>query len=407
MKTRHKQLFAVVVGIGLLAAFLATRSRGEAQAAGARGDEPVASEGTTMSIDGIPVRVGGRRMPNPDEFLTSDQLQQHLDAYKQAAVYPIWSRPHDDGSKHLLHWNSVAGSQAIFDNTPGQERYFVFEADRNHVDYGDAITSWVKMKDQREKPVKFTIADAYVVITSGPRQGRYLKLDYHDDGKDGDLVAGDGVYTNRLTPADHQELSTPEQAKLVAELVIGDKMVLAERPFGYAPRPVLDVLGMTEQVENGSLAVTLDVQVHEAGGYNLQANLVAATVPVAWTDMHFKLQPGRQQVKLVFFGKAIRDVGAAGPFEVRDVRGYLSLFNPDTTLWFADAATLTTRAYRPEDFSPGEWDDDEKRARIANYEKLIAATREDELYGNAPPAKLVERDEHGVEREVPYPQDRP
>jgi hypothetical protein len=409
--SKRQRTISVVVAMGLLIGlFLVLRGR--------RGSEASAAAVDAVQADRDDVEAAARRAPKrpvreggmfSDAFLTSDQLTKSLATYKKMAVYPIWSRPHDEGSRYLLHWNDVAGTQAFFDNEPGHELYYLYEADRNHVNYGDAITSTLRVYDGSQKAARFEIADAYVVIMSGPRQGRYLKLDYHDDGRDGDKIAGDGVFTNRFTPADHDALSTPEQAKLVAEIVIDGKMKLAERQFGYSPRPVLDVIGLREDLEAGSLAVTVDVDVREAGGYNFQANLVTASgeVPVAWLDMHFNLALGRQQVKLVFFGKAIRDIGASGPFLVRDLRGYLSLSNPDTTLWWSDEHTITTRAYATTDFSPVEWDDDEKRARIANFEKLISETKEQETYGTGAPAKLVELGPDGVRREVPYPDEAP
>lgn len=406
MRTRQKQVIAVVVVSGLVAGwFLLLNSGGGAQAAQPSVAAPVRDVPGAARTYAAPGHATQGAAFDPDVFLSAAALTKDLETYKRMAVYPIWSRPHDEGSAYLLRWNQVAGSQAIFDNTPGKESFYLFEADKNHVDFGEAITSWVRVYGVDQKPVPFEIADAYVAIMSGPRQGRHLKLDYHDDGQDGDLVAGDGVLTNRFVPAQHEALAMPEQAKLVAEIVIDGKMMLAERQFGFAPRAVLDVVGMSEHLEQGSLAVTVDVEVHEAGGYNFQANLVAAAgdVPVAWLDIHAALEPGRQQVTLVFFGKAIRDVGVAGPFVVRDLRGYVSLFDPDTTLWWSDNHTLTTRAYAMTEFSPEEYDDDEKRGRIDNFEHLIAAAQIEERGGGGEPARLVERDSDGTEHEVPYP----
>src|SRR5262249_32931300 len=159
-------------------------------------------------------------------------------------------------------------------------------------------TSWIEVwKDgdpQRRLPI--TVEDAWVNGTTGSKTGRLFKLSYHDDGQDGDEVAGDGRYTNRFVPAQVAALKQATQVQLSAVVSREGVRRVFVREFTYAPRSVVDVLGVGDSVRGGSLVVTLDVDVHDAGTYDFEANVVSGNgaTPIGYSQMNYRLSAGRQ-----------------------------------------------------------------------------------------------------------------
>ena len=296
---------------------------------------------------------------------TVERLQMNLEAYKKVAVYPWWSRPLDEGTKVLLDWNKPVVSELPMDETPGEETVYHFAADRAHVTYGDAITSWIEVwkTGDSSKRVPATISEAWVMSTSG---GRLAKLDYAD--------AGGYVYKNTFVPSDVPAMKTAQQVFLQAIVESGKGRRLVVREFTYAPRTVAEIVGVSDSIKQGSLAVTLDVQIYEKGLYSFQGNCVSQDekTPIAYSDKSYPLDVGRQQVDLVFFGKIFHDLGVAGPYHIRDIRGFrLFIDGEEMNITFTYPQTYTTKPYKLSDLSPKDWDADEKRQKIAAFEQLI------------------------------------
>lgn len=335
---------------------------------------------------------------------TVEKIARAIDHFKEMNVYPPWSRAHDLGSKYLVEWQKPAASDLPMDETPGSETLYRFDADRAHVMYGEAITSFIEVwrVGDKSRRVPITVHAAYVNATSGPSTARTLPLSYHDDGLDGDEVAGDLRYTNRFVPSAHAALKSAQQVHLLADVESGGQRRQMMREFTYAPRKVVEVLNVTEAQKDGSLAVTLTVDVIEAGTYTFLANLMAADgTPIAWAEKPSPLGRGHHAVELVFFGRGIVEKGLNGPYHIRDVRGWLNFFNgEEMPIWFHEPRTFTTRPYLAKSFSGAEWNGPEKQAQLRSLEETLRKTQSGEL-GGAGPSKHLHIGEDGVAREVP------
>ena len=333
---------------------------------------------------------------------SEERLKRNLDEYKKVAVYPPWSRRFDEGTKYLLAWNKPATSELPMSEKPGGETTYHFDADRAHVSYGEAITSWIEVWKSGDPTahVPITVEDAWVMGDVGPKTGRLVKLSYHDDGQDGDEVAGDGRYTNRLVPSSVAQLKQATQVHLSATVSCCDGVRrMFVREFTYAPRKVVEVLGLSDGVRGGSLAVTLDVNVVERGTYDFEANLMSGdgARAIGYSQMNYTLSPGRQNVDLVFFGRMFGEAGVDGPYLVRDVRGMLlGLDGDEHNIPFTYDSTYLTRPWRSAEFSPAEWDAAEKRDKIAALERLIGQTAAGQIGGPTAQPEHIEIDEHGV-----------
>ena len=355
-------------------------------------------------------RVDGKRRAAGDAPIpivtlggpTEDRLRRNLDEYRKVAVYPPWSRPHSDGTKYLLTWNKPVAADLPMDDRPGKETTYRFDADRAHVAYGDAITSWIEVWDKSDPSQKLpiTVEDAWVMGDVGPQTGRLVKLSYHDDGQDGDEVAGDHRYTNRLVPSQVPQLKQASQVHLAATVSCCDGVRrLFVREFTYAPRKVVEVLGMSDAVRGGSLAVTLDVNVLERGTYDFEANLMSGdgSVPIGYTQMNYTLAPGRQNVDLVFFGRMFSERGLDGPYLVRDVHGMLLMLDGgEHNIPFEYDTPFLTKAWKRGELSPAEWDAPEKQQKIAAFKQLIDDTAAGRIGGTTAPPQHIDIDEHGV-----------
>jgi hypothetical protein len=332
---------------------------------------------------------------------TEDRLRRNLDEYKKVAVYPPWSRPFTDGTRYLLQWNKPSTADLPMDETPGKETTYHFDADRAHVAYGEAITSWIEVWKNGDPlhRLPLTVEDAWVMGDVGHKTGRLVKLSYHDDGQDGDEVAGDGRYSNRLIPSQLAALKQATQVHLSATVNVDGARRLFVREFTYAPRKVVDVLGVSDSVRAGSLVVTLDVNVTERGTYDFEANLLSGdgATPIGYTQMNYTLSPGRQNVDLVFFGRMFGERGVDGPYLVRDVRGLLlSLDGGEHNIPFQYDAAYLTKPWRHGEFSTSEWDAPEKSQKIAALQKLIADTAAGRIGGPTSQPQHIDIDEHGV-----------
>jgi len=340
---------------------------------------------------------------------SEDRLRRNLEEYKKVAVYPPWSRAFGDGTKYLLAWNKPATAELPMNDQPGHETTYHFDADRANVAYGEAITSWIEVWKSGDPSahVPITVEDAWVVGDVGAQTGRLVKLSYHDDGLDGDAVAGDGRYTNRFVPSQAAALKQGTQVHLAATVSTGDgTRRLMVREFTYAPRQVVDVLGVSDSLRAGSLVVTLDVNVLERGTYDFEANLLSGdgSVPIGYVQQSYTLAPGRQNVDLVFFGRMFGEVGVDGPYQLRDVHGLLlSLDGAEHNIPFQYDAPYLTKAWRRAEFSPAEWDAPEKQQKIATLERLIADTAAGRIGGPTSQPQHIDIDEHGVAHVVNDP----
>jgi hypothetical protein len=226
---------------------------------------------------------------------------------------------------------------------------------------------------RRRLPVRFD--KAMVVLTSGPRMGDVLALDYRDDGVAPDEQAGDRRYTNHFVPSQHEELAQASAARIEVYVEVEGMKRRFLRDFTWAPRPVLEVMSVRDAVEGGALVATLSCDVFEDGLYTVYGNLFGSDgkTPIAAARRSYPLAAGHRSVKLVFFGKVLTDRGIDGPYVVKDVHGVKRQGAEEyNNVWWSWEGEHRTRGYSAGDFSDAPWDDPERRARLAAFERVIA-----------------------------------
>ena len=307
-------------------------------------------------------------------------LEKSLADYKAVSVYPHWSRPHSPETIEKLDWNRTVVSDLPMDDREGGKTIYHFGASRWSVPYGEAFVSWIEVltgPDGRRLPATISEAQLFSI-----ESGRIGALVYHDDGKDGDEVAGDHRYSNRLVPSQFPKLAAKaQQVHIEAIVEAGGITKPITRDFAYAPRKAAEILGATEQIKGGNLVVTLEVMIAEKGLYSFEANVMGADgTPIVYGDKSYPLEPGKRTADIVMFGRAFREKAKDGPYIVQDIRGIRRFIETDEQNFsFVYARTLATRGYKATEFSDAEWDEPERRDTIANFERLIRETKDGEL----------------------------
>jgi hypothetical protein len=233
---------------------------------------------------------------------------------------------------------------------------------------GETYSSWIEVfpsdRPSQRRPV--VIREAWITTTSGESIGRIAPLTFRDDGHH--------RYVNSFRPGDVPRLAERSDAvRLVAMVDVDGRVNQVFRDFTYTPRAVVRVTGVKDSVAQGSLEVTVDVDVLEDGLVTFEANLLGPDGDaLVWVDTQKTVKAGHHQIDLVFFGKAIVDKGLSGPFRVQGLHGvFRSIDEAEMPLRWAWPREHVTSAYALAEFSPDPWDAPEKRANIARLEALI------------------------------------
>jgi hypothetical protein len=228
-------------------------------------------------------------------------------------------------------------------------------------------------------PLIIESVEAEVMAAAGPFPIPLGGLRFVDDGSNGDETAGDGTYTANLPIAEQM----PGLVDLVARVHLANRE--ADDPldaqalsahFSISPLPPARfVERVSDRPRDGSLVVTVGLQVDKPGRYRVFANLEHDGELLAYAKEDRDLEAGLQQIPLLFFGKILHDSGIDGSFDVTQLRG--QRFN----LEGSESGSLSepllpverahrTAAYRAADFSPDEWASPYKQERITELTAL-------------------------------------
>ena len=122
-----------------------------------------------------------------------------------------------------------------------------------------------------------------------------------------------------------------------------------------------------DRVREGSLEVEAGVEIEEEGFYRFDASLYGpGGEPVAWAAFKGELSTRDGVVPLRFFGKVLYDLGVAGPYELRMLRGYRFRDGefPDRVHLKDFEGVFVTRGFELADFSNAEWDGEHRQRMV-------------------------------------------
>ncbi|MBE7411082.1 MAG: hypothetical protein L6Q54_09410 [Leptospiraceae bacterium] len=321
-----------------------------------------------------------------------------LDHYKEWAKYPPNSRPLAIENYDLVYPFKVDNSPTIMFDSPSAKEpngYRCLMQPRTWAAIGgQEMFITLECRDSTSTPVKIQVESYNVFKEWEGKQYPTHSPDVNDDGRDGDDVAKDNIFTFRWRPmqADWGQMS------LETNILYGreSKKAKVSASFYSSPnKPAQFSNFFRDMVIDGSLVIKAEIKVVKPGNYHLEANLKEAEGGnyVAYATYDGQLKGGTNEVDFLFFGKVLRDKGYDGPYIFTAGRGH-RVNLPIDPAWFTQgeeglrkiqAAKTTepdrelvvpyteeykTKAYTISSFSKAEWQSEEKTKRIQELQNL-------------------------------------
>ena len=317
------------------------------------------------------------------------RAQETLESYKATTRYPFDSRP---ASEHLDQWqpHQIVTTDAPL-RMPGtgvvpnmhvhttQQRVFATGA--------DTVTFTVAATDDNGAPLPLRILSSVSHSPQDTGGGKAAPLapvvtqPFVDDGTQGDLQAGDGVYTGRLDPI--AEGFGNFAGMIRTELIVqsGDQQGYVAFDVVYSPQVPATWAGpVRDTLQDGSLDFVLAVDVAQPGRYVVTGRVDDANgKPLALVTFNSELGAGAQQVPLQVYGRLVRDQKPAFPLVLHDVEGFLLRPDayPDRALMPArDGPVATSRKYSLAQFTDATWSSNETQRYLAEYGKDVAQAQQ-------------------------------
>lgn len=303
------------------------------------------------------------------------ELAEHTyNSYKAGTKYPQESRPISEHPDQVYPFRAVEDGHAMR-KTNGQVDAAVqikTTQSRIFVGAGDNVLFTVSAQDKNgvRLPLFVTRATARGIAAPGQKSPPVSALNFSDGGSQGDLKAGDNIYTANLAPANSPFAGFAGTVRVEVAYSVNDAPGFVNFDFIYTPEQAATWgEGVREAQENGALNFYLKLNVQQAGRYLVSGRVDDANgKPLALVSFNDLLSNGPREVRLQLFGKLLRDQNPQFPLVLRDVEAYLLKENtdPDRVLLPRLAGTVhTSKKYAAASFSDAEWES-EQRSRYLN-----------------------------------------
>lgn len=315
------------------------------------------------------------------------RVQKSLETYLEYAKYPPSSRPareHPDQMRpHFVPPNKLPlartdGKLTDAMVTLSQDRFYLV---------GEERAAFTMACETSEGPAACEVlSSAAQVPPYAPARNDGVSevpppapVPFNDAGQSGDIAAGDGTFTALFAPSAHGFQSYFGPIQIDIELRVEGETGRASFDIVYTPKaPAIFTGKVREAIEGGSLSLYAEMQVEKPGRYVIAARVDDDTgKSFAYLDFNEEVKKGRQEAKLIVFGKLIRDEQAKPPFRLRDLEGFLLKedTSPDRELMATlEGVVHSTRSYSVADFSEREWESEEKERHVKEYQRIVEQT---------------------------------
>lgn len=298
-----------------------------------------------------PVPADAKVMP---EGATARSLSRiTADDYRQRARHPRWSQPlADDEEDPLLRDRKVSPVSSTGPN--GEEPTLTVFPDQVSFEAPDSVLLYAFLSVGGQR----IAADAIRAIVEDADGNQIGEVTYRDDGDDGDVLAGDGLYTARLTVEGGLPDRTASYLVKVRATTFDQQERLAAGGFLYS-KPDAQLTGTyRDSREGGDLAIDAEVDVKGSGRFHLEATLYSADgkVPIAWAQQAAELSSGQQWLRLRFHGLVLHEEQLDGPYLLRYAALSTTTQMPNAKNRLVENAYVTGR-YRAADFSDQPFND--------------------------------------------------
>jgi hypothetical protein len=319
------------------------------------------------------------------ELLGNYQLADHTYcSYRQSTQYPFNSRPISENADQANPNAPVTEMRPMHLQDGGANTAVQLQTSQSRVYMAssEAVAFSIRAVDAggQTLPLVITRALAQGITYSGARASPQVAVPFADDGSGADPVPNDGAFAGILAPAQTGLAGFAGTIRTQVSYSVGGKNGALFFDVIYTPElPAVWSGAPREAQENGSLNFILPAQVRMPGRYVIQGRVDDAKGrPFALLSFNDVLGPGPNEVKLVMFGKLMRDQDAALPLTLRDVDGYLLRENadPDRSMMpRLEGKVYTTKASSSKGFSSDEWQSEERTRYLTEFSKDVANAR--------------------------------
>lgn len=319
-----------------------------------------------------------------------DRATFTLDSYREATRYPPESRSIKEHPDQVYPGAPGRKQPLSRDN---RDVSLVMKQEKVYVVGDEVVRFFVGCENASTKqPLPCEVHSAVAreaPYMTGAGKVSAVPLEFNDQGRNGDEVAGDGTWTASFQPA-HQGFAMFEGSLRIDFRVRANGNTEGGAFFDivFTPAPPATFTGKVREVmEQGSLQLYAGIQVRKPGRYVVAARVDEASgIPFAYLSFNEELEAGAREVKLTLFGKLLRDLGPEFPLKLRDVEGFLlrEMGDPDRELMKTLAGYVhATREYPLEGFSDAEWTSEERQRYLEEYSKDVQLAQEqlDKLSG--------------------------
>jgi hypothetical protein len=330
-----------------------------------------------------------------------EEVDHTLCSYRESSKYPLSSRPiaeHPDQiypnqavkESHAMR-NREGGSNAAIQISTSQSR--VYMAARESVNFSLQAFD----KDQQILPVFVNRAVASGLNFNNHPAPTQITMSLADNGRDGDLIANDGIAGGTLSPGSNGFASFNGTIRTEVNFTVNGQTGVVYFDVIYSSDlPATWTGKIREVVENGALVFYLPIEVRQAGRYIVNARLDDGKgTPFALLNFNDLLPLGRGEIRLTAAGNLLRDNQATFPMSLRDIDGYLLKENvdPDRALIARmEGVAHVSKNYTLKSFSDAEWNGEERHRHLQEFAKDVAHAK----------AALVAFDPEQTQR--PFPQ---
>lgn len=233
--------------------------------------------------------------------------------YRARARFPESSRAVQPGEKDPVKEKRIPTKQRL--RVPAEsEPALTVWASAVSVEVGKHIDLFAEL-ERTARPVLAVDMTAEIAGDAGEIVANVI---YHDDGRTPDARAGDGVWSARLTlPAGLEpEGAASYMVRARARLLDGD---LREAAGGFLySNPGARLTGRyNDELREGSLVISAEVEVRESGRFHLAGTLYSmAGEPIGTAQAAAELTSGRHWIDLSFYGLIFHDRRVAGPYRL-------------------------------------------------------------------------------------------
>jgi hypothetical protein len=244
---------------------------------------------------------------------------------------------------------------------------------------GETVAFSLRAVDTSGQPLPLVVTRSVAqgLTFKGARPTTQIAIPFADDGKGADAVGGDGAFAAVLAPAQTGLAGFNGTIRTEVRYTVNGKSGFVLFDVIYTPElPATWTGQVREGVEDGSLVYYLKAEVRTAGRYIVHGRVDDAKgKPFALATFNDVLAAGPAEVKLVVFGKLMRDQDAALPLTLRDVDGFLLKedVDPDRALMpRLEGKVLVGKPHPLKGFSDAEWQSEERSRHLTEFGKDVA-----------------------------------